>query len=68
MNVAQTAQIAQEWANATGGRGALLSAYFLDLLDDADAPYQPINLRTSRRAPAEVMEELAAEVMPKLKR
>lgn len=64
----------------------MLSAFFLDLLDDPDAPIEPIrlggaaggmlstagvdhvaiNLRQSGRPVSEVMDELAAEVMPML--
>jgi luciferase-type oxidoreductase len=44
MGVERTAQTAQTWAEATAGQGALLSAFFLDLLDDPDAPIEPIRL------------------------
>lgn len=94
MGVARTAQVAQTWAEATEGQGAVLSAFFLDLLDDANAPMEPIrlgarggrnaiiahfqalsaagvdhvavNLRQSGRPVAEVMDELAAEIVPTL--
>lgn len=82
------------WSGATSGKGAFISAFHLDLLDDVDSPPQPIrfgarlgrkaliehfrqlaqagvdhiaiNLRQSARPPAEVIEELAADVMPQL--
>lgn len=84
------------WAVGTTGRGAFISAFHLDLLEDVDAPATPIrfgarigrkaliahfralaevgvdhlaiNLRQSARPPAEVIEELASEVMPTLTR
>ena len=84
------------WSGATSGKGAFIGAFHLDLLNDADAPPQPIrfgarlgrkaliehfrrlaqagvdhiavNLRQSARSPAEVIEELAADVMPQLAR
>ncbi len=82
------------WSRATSGRGAFISAFHLDLLDNADATSTPIrfgarlgrkalidhlqkladvgvdhiavNLRQSTRPPAEIVEELAADVMPQL--
>ncbi|WP_254690109.1 TIGR03571 family LLM class oxidoreductase [Shinella daejeonensis] len=94
MGAARTAQVAETWAEATAGRGAILSAFFLDLLADVNAPMEPIrlgarggrnaiiahfqalaaasvdhvavNLRQSGRPVAEVMDELAAEIMPLL--
>ncbi|MBS9478064.1 TIGR03571 family LLM class oxidoreductase [Ancylobacter radicis] len=90
---AMTAQ-ATRWREATAGRGAFISACHLDLLDDANAPFQPIrfgarlgrksliahldalagagvdhlafNMRQSARPPAEIIEELASDVMPAL--
>lgn len=85
---------AARWRQATSDRGAFISAFHLDLLDDADAPAEPIrfgaragrkafiahlgalatagvdhlaiNLRQSGRPPAEIIEELATDVMPAL--
>lgn len=82
------------WREATAGRGAFISAFHLDLLDDVNAPATPIrfgtrvgrygliahlrtlsevgvdhlaiNLRQSGRPPAEIIEELASDVMPAL--
>lgn len=82
------------WSATTAGEGAFISAFHLDLLDDANSPPEPIrfgarlgrkalishfrrlaesavdhiavNLRQSTRPPAEVVEELAADVMPLL--
>ena len=45
MGAARTAQVAETWAEATAGRrGAILSAFFLDLLADVNAPMEPIRL------------------------
>jgi hypothetical protein len=33
---------ATDWAQATGGMRPFISAFHLDLLDDPDAPMQPI--------------------------
>jgi hypothetical protein len=43
---------ASDWANATGGMRPFISAFHLDLLDDPDAPGQPIRFgaRTGRKA------------------
>ncbi|NTB99224.1 TIGR03571 family LLM class oxidoreductase [Agrobacterium tumefaciens] len=96
MGIEKATRVAQSWNEATEGRGAVLSAFFLDLLDDVNAPMEPIrlgartgrnalvthfqaltaagvdhiaiNLRQSGRAPLEVMDELATEVMPLLKK
>lgn len=96
MGLPRTADVAQSWAAATNGQGAFLSPFFLDLLDDPDAPAEAIrlgartgrkaliahfqvlsaagmdhiaiNLRHSARPPADVMEELARDVMPKLEK
>lgn len=85
---------AARWSAATGGRGTFISAFHLDLVDDAEAPAVPIrfgarigrkgliahlqalaaagvdhlaiNLRQSARPPAEIIEELASEIMPAL--
>ncbi|TCM69296.1 TIGR03571 family LLM class oxidoreductase [Rhizobium sp. BK068] len=85
---------AARWHEATSGHGAFISAFHLDLLDDADAAAESIrfgarvgrkglithlnalaaagvdhlaiNLRQSGRPPAEIIEELASEVMPAL--
>jgi len=85
---------AARWRQATSGHGAFVSAFHLDLLDDANAPAQPvrfgarvgrkgliahldalhgagvdhlaINLRQSGRPPAEIIEELASDVIPAL--
>ncbi|WP_245445107.1 TIGR03571 family LLM class oxidoreductase [Pseudaminobacter soli (ex Li et al. 2025)] len=82
------------WSGATAGKGAFISAFHLDLLDDANSPPQlirfgarlgrkalighfrrlaeigvdhiAVNLRQSTRPLAEVIEELAADVMPQL--
>ena len=85
---------ASGWSRATAGRGAFISAFHLDLVDQADTPANPIrfgarlgrkalighfqklaeagvdhvavNLRQSARPPADVIDELAADVMPQL--
>jgi len=82
------------WSDATARKGAFISAFHLDLQDDANAGAQPIrfgarlgrkalvehfgalaqagvdhiaiNLRQSNRPLAEVIEELASDVMPQL--
>lgn len=93
-SVEKMAAQAARWREATSGRGAFISAFHLDLLEDPNAPAEPIrfgarvgrqgliahlraladagvdhialNLRRSARSPAEVIEELASEVMPAL--
>lgn len=93
-SVGTMAAQAKRWSAATAGRGAFISAFHLDLLEDPNAPAEPIrfgarvgnkglvahfrslaaagvdhiaiNLRQSARPPAEVIEELASEVMPAL--
>ncbi|MBS7556374.1 TIGR03571 family LLM class oxidoreductase [Ancylobacter dichloromethanicus] len=95
-SVEKMAAQAARWRTATGGCGAFISAFHLDLVEDADAPAAPIrfgvrvgrngliahlralaeagvdhlaiNLRQSARPPAEIIEELASEVMPMLTR
>ncbi len=87
-------QKAGDWSRATGGRGAFISAFHLDLLADPDAAPEPIrfgarmgrraairhfralsaagvdhlaiNLRQSQRDLPEVLDEIAAEILPAL--
>jgi luciferase-type oxidoreductase len=93
-SVEKLAAQAARWHAATSGRGAFISAFHLDLLEDADAPVEPIrfgarlgrnelianlrvlrsvgvdhlalNFRQSSRPPREVIDEIAAEVIPAL--
>ncbi|WP_348536201.1 LLM class flavin-dependent oxidoreductase [Labrys sp. LIt4] len=93
-SIEKIAAQAARWRQATSGHGAFISAFHLDLLEDADAPAEPIrfgarvgrkgliahldalatagvdhiaiNLRQSARSPAEIIEELASDVMPAL--
>lgn len=92
--VGRMAQKADEWAQATEGRGAFISAFHLDLLADPEAAPEPIrfgarmgrraairhfralaaagvdhlaiNLRQSQRDLPEVLDEIAAEILPVL--
>lgn len=52
MSIEATAQKARNWAEATGGTGAFLSAFYLDLLEDPDAPFAPTRMggRSGRTA------------------
>lgn len=87
---------AESWAEATADRAAFISAFHLDLDNDASAPLTPIrfgarggrravlahfraladagvdhlaiNVRQSQRAPAEVLDEIASDIMPALNR
>jgi luciferase-type oxidoreductase len=43
-NVDRLIAQARDWASATGGMRPFISAFHLDLLDDPDAPMQPIRL------------------------
>lgn len=93
-SVEKMAAQAARWREATSGCGTFISAFHLDLLEDANAPTEPIrfgarvgrkpliahlralaaagvdhlaiNLRQSGRPPAEIIEELASDVMPAL--
>jgi luciferase-type oxidoreductase len=51
-NVDRLIAQASDWANATGGTRPFISAFHLDLIDDPDAPAQPIRFgaRTGRKA------------------
>ena len=92
--VEKMADQAARWRAASDGRGAFISAFHLDLAENANAPALPIrfgarvgrngliahltalaetgvdhlaiNLRQSARPPAEVIEELASDIMPAL--
>jgi luciferase-type oxidoreductase len=51
-NVDQLIAQATDWASATGGMRPFVNAFHLDLIDDPDAPTQPIRFgaRTGRKA------------------
>lgn len=93
-SVDKLAAQAEKWREASDGDGVFISAFHLDLVEDAAAPAEPIrfgarvgrkgliahfralaaagvdhiaiNLRQSARPPAEIIEELASDVIPVL--
>ncbi len=93
-SIEKIAAQATGWRDATANRGAFISAFHLDLLEDAHATAEPIrfgarvgrhgfiahlhalaaagvdhlaiNLRQSARPIAEILDELASDIMPAL--